>query len=322
MSDVCVIGAGAFGTALPELVAQAGDNKMYLPGFPIPGDVQFTNDMETALAGAELVLLVVPSSFMRSVSKQAAPFVPKEALIISTAKGIERESLALMSDVLAETLPRHTARTTYLSGPTFARDLACGLPADATLAASDIDVARQVQEILHAPQLRLYASDDVIGVELGGALKNVIAVGCGAAAGLGLGASSVASLMTRGLAELTRLGVALGANPLTFLGLAGVGDLTLTCTGDLSRNRTLGIQLATGKSAREVIASQRAVAEGYYTSVAVHALSQKTGVEMPISEAIYRVCHEDASLSEEATRLMSREAKDELEGIFLVTKPG
>jgi glycerol-3-phosphate dehydrogenase (NAD(P)+) len=336
MTDVSVLGAGAFGTALalhcfnlghrtrvwaydkglPEEVAARGENATYLPGFPVPADLPFTNDMAMALEGADLVLLVVPSGFMRSVTEQAAPHLPPGALITSTAKGIEQDSLALMSEVLADTLPDHAQTATYLSGPSFAKDLASRLPADVSLAAADIDTARQVQAILHSPLFRVYASDDVIGVQLGGALKNVIAVACGAAFGLGLGASALASLMTRGLAELARLGVALGANPLTFLGLAGVGDLTLTCHGELSRNRQLGQQLASGKTAREVVASQKAVAEGYRTAAAVHALAERAQVEMPISEAVYRVCHEGAALSEEATRLMTRERKDELAGIF------
>jgi glycerol-3-phosphate dehydrogenase (NAD(P)+) len=236
--------------------------------------------------------------------------------VASLAKGIERESLALMSDVLADTLPQHAPHASYLSGPTFAKDMAGQLPADITLAAAEIDLARQVQAILHSPRLRVYASDDVIGVQLGGALKNVIAVACGASDGLGFGLSAIAALMTRGLAELTRLGVALGANPLTFLGLAGVGDLMLTCTGDLSRNRQLGKELATGKSAREIVSSRKSIAEGYYTAAAVHQLQERTGVEMPISEAVYQVCHQDAPLQSEARRLMTREPKDELAGIF------
>ncbi|MDH3727262.1 MAG: NAD(P)-dependent glycerol-3-phosphate dehydrogenase [Myxococcales bacterium] len=339
MANVSVLGAGAFGTALavycselghqtrvwaydeglPERIAAAHENVIYLPGFPVPDDVLFTNNMAAALRDAELVLLAVPSGFMRSVTDQAAPDLPRGVLLTSTTKGIERDSLAFMSDILAETLPDHAGHATYLSGPSFAKDMASRLPADVTLAAPDIDMARRVQAILHSPRFRVYASDDVVGVQLGGALKNVIAVACGAANGLGLGASAVASLMTRGLAEMARLGVALGANPLTFLGLAGVGDLTLTCTSELSRNFQLGLQLAAGKTAREVVASQKAVAEGYHTAAAVHSLALRAEVDMPISEAVYRVCHEGAALSEEATRLMSRERKDELAGIFLTT---
>ncbi len=335
MADVSVLGAGAFGTALalycselghrvrvwayekdlPDRVAAEGENAAYLPGFPVPPEVAFANDMASVLSGAELVLLVVPSGFMRAVTLQAAPHLPPGALVTSTAKGIEDESLALMSEVLADTLPRHAAEACYLSGPSFAKDVASRLPADVTLASADIEVAHRVQEMLHSPRLRVYTSDDVIGVQLGGALKNVIAVACGAAHGQGLGASAVASLMTRGLAELTRLATALGANPLTFLGLAGVGDLTLTCTGELSRNRQLGLQLASGKPARDIVASQRAVAEGYRTALAVHRLAAREGIDMPISEAVYRVCHEGADLSEEGARLMSRARKDELAGI-------
>jgi glycerol-3-phosphate dehydrogenase (NAD(P)+) len=336
MTNVAVLGAGAFGTALaihsnslghrvrvwafddglPEQVAEKGENTVYLPGFTVPSEIRFTNDFGEALEEADLVLLAVPSGYMRSVTKQAAAHIPSDALITSTAKGIEQDSLAMMSEVLQETLPEHAAHASYLSGPSFAKDLACRLPADVSLAADDIETARGVQAILHSPLLRVYASDDVVGVQLGGALKNVIAVACGAAFGLGMGASALAAVMTRGLAELARLGVALGANPLTFLGLAGVGDLTLTCHGDLSRNRQLGVKLASGMTAKEIVTSQKAVAEGYRTAAAVHALSEKTGVEMPISEAVYLVCHKGASIKDEATRLMTRERKDELAGIF------
>lgn len=340
MANVSVVGAGAFGTALAlytaklghrvriwafdeglaDRVASEGRNAMYLPGFPIPSEVLFTNDLADALEDADLVLLAVPSAYMRSITEQAAPLLPPGALVTSTAKGVERGTLALISEVLAETLPNHVASSTYLSGPSFAKDMASGLPAQVSLAAFDIDTARRVQSILHSPRFRVYASDDVVGVQLGGALKNVIAVACGAAHGLGLGDSAVASLMTRGLAELARLGVALGANPLTFLGLAGVGDLTLTCTGALSRNRQLGEKLASGKTAKEILAAQKAVAEGYYTAAAVHMLAAREDVEMPVSDAVYRVCYEDVPILEEATRLMSREPKDELAGIFLTAQ--
>lgn len=336
MTNVAVLGAGAFGTALaihshslghrtrvwafdeglPENVAEKGENSAYLPGFPVPSDMVFTNDLGEALDGADLVLLAVPSGYMRSVTSQAEPHIPKDALITSTAKGIEMDTLSMMSEVLAETLPHHVQHASYLSGPSFAKDLASRLPADVSLASKDIQTARRVQEILHSPLLRVYASDDVIGVQLGGALKNVIAVACGAAFGLGMGDSALAAVMTRGLAELARLGVALGANALTFLGLAGVGDLTLTCHGDLSRNRQLGMKLASGMTAQEIVSSQKAVAEGYRTAAAVHELAERTGVDMPISEAVYLVCHKGASIKDEATRLMTRDRKDELAGIF------
>jgi glycerol-3-phosphate dehydrogenase (NAD(P)+) len=331
-----VIGAGAFGTALalycarlghgvrvwaydeglPEAIARDGENAAYLPGFAIPPEISFHGELAPALEGAQLALLAVPSEFVRRVSAAAAPCLPRAARVVTTAKGIENGSLALMHEVLEETLPSHRDRLGFLSGPSFARDVAAGLPADVALASRDLERARAAQAILHSPRLRVYASDDVIGIELGGALKNVIAVACGAAHGLGLGASAVASLMTRGLAEIARLGVALGANPLTFLGLAGVGDLTLTCTGALSRNRQLGERLAAGERAADVVKSQKAVAEGYVTARSVHALAAREGVDMPICEAVYRVCHAGADLRGEALRLMSREMKDELADVF------
>jgi glycerol-3-phosphate dehydrogenase (NAD(P)+) len=304
----------AYDAGLPEAVEAGGENAAYLPGFEIPPAISFTNDMANALRDAGVILFVVPSAYMRGTALAAAEWIPNGALITSTAKGIESERLALMSDVLSETLAPHRERFAFLSGPSFAKDIAAGLPADVVLASEDIRVARRVQAILHSPRFRVYTSDDVIGVELGGALKNVIAVACGAAHGLGLGASALASLMTRGLAEIARLGVAMGANPLTFLGLAGVGDLTLTCTGDLSRNRQLGKRLAAGERVGEIVASQKAVAEGYVSALPVRRLAVREGVEMPISEAVYRVCFEDADVREEAARLMSREMKDELAG--------
>jgi glycerol-3-phosphate dehydrogenase (NAD(P)+) len=336
VANVSILGAGAFGTALalhcaslghrvrvwafdaglPEAVAADGENAAYLPGVPVPRAIGFSNDLGEALAGAELVLFAVPSAYMRRVSSAASASLPDGALITSTAKGIESDTLALMSEVMAETLGAHRDRLTFLSGPSFARDVAAGLPADVALAAHDIGVARRVQSVLHAPRFRVYTSDDVVGVELGGALKNVIAVACGAAHGLGLGASAIASLMTRGLAEIARMGTALGANPLTFLGLAGVGDLTLTCHGDLSRNRQMGLRLARGERAGAIAASQKAVAEGYVSARPVHRLAAREGVEMPIAEAVYRVCYEDAEIREQALRLMSREMKDELAGVF------
>lgn len=336
MARVGILGAGAFGTALaiyarqcghdtrvwahdtglPEKVAATGFNEEFLPGARIPADVRFTGDMVEALDGADLVLLMCPSAFVRRVAADAKSAIPSSALIVSAAKGIEADTLALMSGVLEETLPDHVDRLCYLSGPSFAKEIAAGLPADVALASRDIRVAREAQALLHTSRLRVYTSDDVVGVELGGALKNVIAVACGAADGLGFGDSARASLISRGLAEITRLGVALGANPLTFLGLAGVGDLILTCTGDLSRNRTLGKRLAKGEKADEIVASQKAVAEGYVTCKPVHQLAVKTGVDMPITEAVYKVCYEGVHLLMAAMALMNRESKDELAGIF------
>lgn len=335
MSKIAVIGAGAFGSALaiygkktgrdvnvwcfekdlPSIVKETGENSTYLPGFKIDKSVEFTNDPEKALSGASLVIIVCPSAHMRATTTMISPYIPGDALIVSAAKGIESGTLSLMSQVLEETLCAHKDRLTYISGPSFARDVAAGLPTDLACASENIDTARKVQKMLHSPALRIYAQDDVIGTELGGALKNVIAVACGAADGLNLGASARASLMTRGLAEMTRLGSTMGANPLTFLGLAGVGDLILTCTGDLSRNRTLGMRLAKGEKAKEIIASQKAVAEGYVTVKPAVELAARQGVDMPITRGVYNVCYEDTDLRKEALALMGREKKDELAGM-------
>ena len=244
-----------------------------------------------------------------------AVFLPLVVVVVAT-KGIEERSLKLMSEVLAETMPEVAAeRVVFLSGPSFAREVARGLPTDVVLAARDLQAARALQPLLHAPTFRTYASADPVGVQIGGAFKNVIAVATGACDGLEFGPNARAALITRGLAEITRLGVTLGANPLTFLGMAGVGDLILTCTGDQSRNRTLGKEVARGADPRVYLASQRAVAEGFYTAAAGYALAQKLGVEAPITENVYHVLHRDRPIAEAVTILMERTYRDELDGI-------
>jgi glycerol-3-phosphate dehydrogenase (NAD(P)+) len=223
-----------------------------------------------------------------------------------------------MSQVAAESLPGVTSeRLAVLSGPSFAREVAAGLQADVVVASEGAVAARAIQPHLHHPMLRVYTGADPIGVELGGAIKNVIAIATGACDGLGLGANARAALITRGLAEITRLGVALGADPLTFLGLAGVGDLVLTCTGDLSRNRTLGLKLAEGVDAASYVASQPTVAEGYATTAAAYRLARKVGVEMPVTEQLYHVLYEGRRLEDAVRLLVGRTFKDELHGIRL-----
>jgi glycerol-3-phosphate dehydrogenase (NAD(P)+) len=336
MARIAIIGAGAFGTSLgiyanslghsvrvwsfeqdlPDIVRDQRENAVYLPGYPVDPAMAFFHEIPAVLEDAELVLLVCPSSHMRSVCQAISDHVPSQALLASATKGIENETLYLMSQVQEETLTVHRDRLAYLSGPSFAKDVAAGLPTNLTCAADNADVAARVQEILHSSRLRIYTSDDVVGVELGGAVKNIIAIACGATDGLGLGDSTRAALMTRGLAEITRLGVVLGANPITFLGLAGVGDLMLTCTGDQSRNRTLGKRVAGGETAEQVISSQKAVAEGYVTVKAVRALKERLGVDMPIVEAVYQVCYEGADFREQAEKLANRARKEEFEGIL------
>lgn len=335
MANIAVIGAGAFGTALaiyaeklnhsvkiwvfekelPGIIEKEHENTPYLPGFKIKETIKFSNDMKEVLKDADFCLLVCPSAFMRSTAMEVKKHIPEKTIIISATKGIENSTLDLMSDILAEIFPERQDHLTFLSGPTFAKEIALGFPADIACASKDITAARKVQEALHSEKLRIYTSDDIIGVELGGSLKNVIAVACGACDELGLGLSARASLITRGLAEINRLAVSMGADPITLSGLVGVGDLILTCTGDLSRNRTLGKKLAQGMKASEVIASQNAVAEGYVTALSVHKLSEKMNIDMPISEAVYQVCYNNADIKVEAMKLMKREMKDEFQGI-------
>jgi glycerol-3-phosphate dehydrogenase (NAD(P)+) len=235
---------------------------------------------------------------------------------VVASKGIERARLELPSQLLAEALPGHDpARIAFLSGPSFAQEVARGLPTDLVVASKPVAAAAQVQPLLHAPELRIYSSADPIGVQIGGALKNVIAIAAGACDGLGLGTNARAALITRGLAEMTRLGVALGADPLTFLGLAGVGDLVLTCTGELSRNRALGQRLAEGLSPHDYLSRQRSVAEGYYTAAAAWELGSKLGIDMPITEQVFHVLHRGRALLEALELLVTRDLKHELVGI-------
>jgi glycerol-3-phosphate dehydrogenase (NAD(P)+) len=336
MAKLSVVGAGAWGTALachaarlghdvalwafePEVAREIGSrhrNETYLPGVALPATLRATEDAAAAVRGAEVVLLVPPSSHLRDVSARVGPGIAPDATLVVATKGIEEHSLELMSQVLAETLPAvGPDRIAFLSGPSFAKELAAGLPTDVALASEGMVAARRVQPLLHGARFRVYTSGDPIGVQVGGALKNVIAVATGAGDGLGFGHNARAALITRGLAEITRLGVALGADPLTFLGLSGVGDLVLTCTGDLSRNRTLGRRVAEGVDPADYLAGQQTVAEGFSTSAAAFELATKTDVDMPITEQVFHVLHRGRPLLDAVERLFQREFKEELTGI-------
>jgi glycerol-3-phosphate dehydrogenase (NAD(P)+) len=336
MPKIAVVGAGAWGTALaihaarqghevrlwarePEVqkaVQGAGENTPFLPGFPLPKGVSVTLDEAEAVRDAELVILVPPSKHLRAVAGALAGLVPEGALVAVASKGIEEANLKLMSEVIAEAMPAVAPeRVAFLSGPTFAKEVAQGLPCDIVVASKGMKACEPIQKWLHAPTFRVYASGDPVGVEVAGALKNVVAIATGACDALSLGLNARAALLTRGLAEITRFGVALGADPLTFLGLAGVGDLFLTCTGDLSRNRQLGIEVAKGADAATYVASQRTVAEGYYTAHAAYDLAQKLGIDSPIVEQVYFVLHRGRPLVEALRLLVTREFKDELRGI-------
>jgi len=336
MTKLAVIGAGAWGTALASHAARLQHdvhmwalerevaaeittqhtNAIYLGGITLPESIRATHDLGEAVRGADVVLLVPPAQHLRKVAVGVAPQIGPQALVVVATKGIEEDSLKLMSEVLAETIPTvATERIAFLSGPSFALEVAKGKPTDLVVASRGAATAKTVQELLHSPMFRIYSSSDPIGVQVGGAIKNVMAVATGACDALDFGANARAALITRGLAEMTRLGVALGANPLTFLGMAGVGDLILTCTGELSRNRTLGKQLAAGVDPQQYLASKKSVAEGYYTAAAAHALSKKIGVEMPITENVYHVLHMGRLLPDAVKVLLERGHKDELHGI-------
>jgi glycerol-3-phosphate dehydrogenase (NAD(P)+) len=329
---VSVIGAGSFGTALAVHLAQSHDvalwarnpsqadslrdareNFVYLPGVRLPDRIEPTSDLEQALRGREAVLTVVPSHATRELWTQAAAFLASEALVVSASKGIEQDSLQTLEEVLREVLPpRMHGRLTFLSGPSFAKEIARGVPTAVVVAGRNPEAAKAAQVLMSAERLRVYTSDDVTGIELGGALKNVIAIAAGCADGLGFGHNTRAAIITRGLAEITRLAVRRGANPLTLAGLAGMGDLVLTCTGDLSRNRQVGMQLGQGKTIKEILASMRMVAEGVKTARSAWDLARKVGVEMPITAEVYRMLYEDKPARAAVSDLLGREARHEL----------
>ncbi len=329
---VAVLGGGSFGTALAQVLAKGGltvalwvrdplqaeqmrltrRNQKYLPRFTLADGVHPTSDMTAALAEAELVVSVSPSHGTRAVLKQAGPLLHPQAIVLCATKGMEIATRMLMSEVLAEVLPAsHRDRTAYLSGPSFAREMMEGLPTVVTVAAHDHRIAMQVQEAFLSPYFRVYTVDDVIGVELAGAVKNVLAIAAGVSDGLRFGHNTRAALLTRGLAEMSRLGVRMGAKPSTFMGLAGVGDLVLTCTGDLSRNRQIGLKIASGMTLDEIQSTATQVAEGVNTARALHALAQELDVEMPIVEAAYRVLFENQSPRDAVLELMGRPQKPE-----------
>ena len=335
---LAVVGAGAWGTALAVQAARAGfaprlwvfepelleilrtslENPWFLPGVPLPESIQPLGDLAAVVSGAETVVIAVPSHVFRGVARAMAPHVAPGARILSAAKGIEEDRLARMSEILTEVLPpAASTRVAVLSGPTFAQEVGQGRPTAAVVASADAEVARALQSVLSTPTFRLYTQRDVPGVELGGALKNVMAIATGIADGLELGTNARAALLTRGLAEITRLGVALGARPRTFAGLAGLGDLILTCTGELSRNRRLGLALARGQSLTDWQAGTRSVAEGVRTAQAGLALARRAGVDAPIIGEVAAVLFERKAPREALLALLSRSARPEEEAYDL-----
>ena len=330
---VAVLGAGSFGTCLAMLCARQHDvtlwardaevaermnrerrNPKYLSQIELPERVRATADLEEALAGSELVILAVPSHGIRKVLGRAAKHLEPGAILLSTIKGIEVETGLTMDGVLEDVLDEaFHPRLVFLSGPSFAREVALRKPTAVTLASREETYAISVQASISCPWFRCYSHDDVVGVEVGGALKNVVAIAVGMCDGLEMGPNTRAALMTRGLREITRLGVRLGANPLTFQGLSGMGDLVLTCTGDLSRNRSVGMELGRGRALNEIIAGMDQVAEGVRTTWAVCRLANRLNVEMPIAQAVKAVLDGEMTVEEVGPHLMTRQLRTELE---------
>ncbi len=327
MINVAVLGAGAWGTALAklladksyptklwshraDLVAQINEghvNARYLPTAELPPNLVASADLEEVLRGAELVVTVVPSHALRGVMREACPFMPANALICSATKGIENDSLSLMSEVLVQELGHATQpRLTYLSGPSFAKEVAQRQPTVVVVAGTSEPETEAVQRAFATDRFRVYSSSDVTGVEIGGALKNVIAIAAGAGDGLGFGHNSRAALITRGLSEIGKLAARRGANPLTVAGLSGMGDLVLTCTGELSRNRTVGYEMGKGRTLNDVLATLGHVAEGVKTAKSAYDLSIKLDVDMPITHEVYQVLYADKSPRQAVIDLMTR----------------
>ena len=327
MMNIGVIGAGSWGTTLADLLAKKGFpvtlwvyetdlaermaktriNDLYLNGFTLSPNLAFTNELSEAVVDRQLLLLVSPSQVMRQVLKQLQPHLDKTCLLVSAAKGIENNSLQLMSEVLEEVLGAEVKnRCAFLSGPSFAKEVAEEQPTAVTVAADDLGVAHRVQEVFSTDYFRVYTNQDVVGVEIGGALKNVIALAAGVSDGLGFNHNARAALITRGLVEIGRLGMAKGAIESTFAGLAGMGDLVLTCTGDLSRNRSVGMELGRGRKLDEILNQMHMVAEGVKTTLSAYQLANKLGVKMPITEQMYQILYEDKDPKLAVADLMRR----------------
>jgi glycerol-3-phosphate dehydrogenase (NAD(P)+) len=329
MTLVAVLGAGSWGTTLANLLAAKGEtvrlwayepevvdainqrheNPVFLPGVELAAALRAFHDAGEAIEGAPVIVSAAPSHAVRSVIRRLGSHVKPGTLVVSATKGIETDTLALMSAIFDECLPQ--VRFAALSGPSFAQEVCQGQPTLVVAAARQESIARDAQRIFATPRFRVYSHDDVTGVELAGALKNVIAIAAGILDGLGLGHNPRAALITRGLAEITRLGVALGANPLTFAGLAGMGDLILTATGDLSRNRALGVALARGETLEDYRAKHRSVAEGANTSKAGVELGKLRGVELPITQQVCDVLFSGKPARDGIAELMARELKSE-----------
>lgn len=333
MSKVTILGAGSWGTALAILLAQNGkevklwgriedgvldlnkdkENKRFLPGIALPENIYASADLPEALQGTDKVVFAVPSQVVRSVAKQAKDLIPTDALIVNVAKGIETSTLLRLSEVIKEEIGSITNRISVLSGPSHAEEVGKGIPTAVVAAAEQREVAEAVQDLFMAANFRVYTNPDLIGVEMGATLKNVIALCAGIADGLGYGDNTKAALMTRGITEIARLGVAMGASTLTFAGLAGIGDLIVTCTSMHSRNRRAGIQIGQGKPLDDILAGMGMVVEGVSATKAAMDLSQRYQVSMPIVKEAYQVLFEGKAPEEAVINLMGRQKTHEME---------
>ncbi len=333
---ISIIGAGSWGTALALLLARKGgdvwlwahrrqharqlqkqrENRVYMPGFSFPAGLTVTDDLDQALADSDMAVMVVPSHVYRDVYRKVRKRLFPDTIVVSATKGIENESLMTMTRVMADEDGDEHLPYAVLSGPSFAREVAEEKPTAVTVAAADPMVARTVQQAFFTGTFRVYTSSDVIGVEIGGPLKNVVAIAAGISDGLEFGTNARAALITRGLAEITRLAVKMGASPLTMAGLAGLGDLVLTCTGDLSRNRSVGLKLGRGMTLAEIQAEMQMVAEGIRTTRSACFLARKMEVEMPILEQVYRVLYEGKTCRQAVSDLLGRDQKGEFDEGF------
>ena len=329
MARIAIIGAGAWGTALACVARRAGHeatlwarepevagainagqgNPTFLPDIDLEPGIAATADIAEAVRDAEAVLMVVPSQFLRAVAKSMRPHLPAGAPVVLCAKGIEHDTLALMTEAAEDSLPGFPIAV--LSGPTFAREVAQGLPTAVTLACADTELGQKLVDMIGIPLFRPYLSDDLVGAEIGGAVKNVLAIACGIVTGRKLGDNTRAALITRGLAEMARLGGALGGSPETLMGLSGLGDLTLTCNGPQSRNMSLGMALGQGRALKEVLAERSSIAEGVFSAASVVALAAKLGVEMPICAAVDQVINHGADIDTAIAGLLSRPFRTE-----------
>ncbi len=335
--DAVVLGAGGWGTALAVLLAdnghgvrlwarrpefaeelrRAGENRPYLPGVPVPPGVEPEADLAAALDGARLVVLAAPSHGLREVVRRAARYLCEGVTLVSATKGLESETNLRMSQVIAGELGPKADRLAVLSGPNFSAEVARGRPTATVVAAASREVAEEVQDALMSERFRVYTNPDVVGVELCGSLKNIYAIAVGISDGLGLGNNTRAAVITRALAEMTRLGAAAGAQPLTFAGLAGLGDLVLTCTGDLSRNRRAGLRLGRGEPVEDVLDASGMVIEGVRTAVAACSLARGYGVELPIAEQVVEVLFHRKPPADAVSALMSRVPRHEIEEVVV-----